>query len=330
MDKLKLYDILYALTARDGREDALFGDCGQAARVAFSRSLAGETFPEIWFEVPLAGERWLDFHALVSHEDVAGTQAAFSGQSGVYADALDWFSSQREKAVRQLALSYDTHTGDVDNPAVQLLVGGTDASVPLGYLEAIGRADLKDAYRAFTGSMPEQWYACYIGSFPGRQAADTAPWVRIECIMGDVLQQAYAKSADTLREHLGRVGLDGIGEDAIKGICELARAPFPLELQFNVGTSGEAMPVISASVRFQPTDWINEQSQESIAELVGHVRDQGLDDGRSERLAEILFSTRVAHGDEAATVSCFPAFLKLRWCAGEPACAKAYLMAMVQ
>ena len=93
MDRMKLYDIIYALAARDGREATLFGSCASTAREAFSRSLAGEAFPEIWFEIPLAGGSWFDLHSLVSHEDVAGTQPAFSGQGGVYADALAWFGT---------------------------------------------------------------------------------------------------------------------------------------------------------------------------------------------------------------------------------------------
>ena len=126
MDRTRVYDIIYALAARDGREAALFGNCGPAAREAFARSLAGEAFPELWFEVPLAGEPWMDFHSLVSHDDVAGTRASYAGHGGAYAGALSWFAGQEPQTVRQLALSYDTHAGDVDRPAVQVLLDGRD------------------------------------------------------------------------------------------------------------------------------------------------------------------------------------------------------------
>jgi hypothetical protein len=221
MDQTFLYDIMYALAAKDGREAALFGSCAPAAREAFSRSLTGKSFPELWFELPLAGAPWLDFHALVSHEDVAGTEARFSGHGGAYADALSWFSSQPPRAVRQLALSYDTSAGDVDHPAVQLLVNGDDVAVPIGFLKAVGRPDAGDSYQAFVHRIPSDWYACYVGVFPRRETSGAAPWVRVECIVGDRCQRAYADDAGLLRNHLARIGLEGVGEAAIEGIQEL-------------------------------------------------------------------------------------------------------------
>ena len=49
-----LYEILYALAASGGREQALFGNCAPAARKAFARSCAGNAFPEIWFSMRTA------------------------------------------------------------------------------------------------------------------------------------------------------------------------------------------------------------------------------------------------------------------------------------
>ena len=45
-----LCEILCALAASDGREQALFGECAPEARKAFTHSCAGSTFPEIWFQ----------------------------------------------------------------------------------------------------------------------------------------------------------------------------------------------------------------------------------------------------------------------------------------
>ncbi|MBQ9043368.1 MAG: hypothetical protein IJ111_11225 [Eggerthellaceae bacterium] len=327
MDRTRLYDILYALAAEGGREAALFGDCGPTAREAFARSLAGGGFPELWFELPLAGDPWMDFHSLTSYQDVAGTQAAFAGHDGAYADALAWFAEQEPGKVRQLALSYDTHVRDVEHPAVQLLVNGPDPSVPLAFLEAAGRPDLRDSYSGFTRSMPQEWYACYTGVFPGRDAADADPWVRVECIVGDKCQKAYAEDASTLQEHLRQIGLDSISKDAIPGIQELARSPFPLEFQFNVGPGGMALPALSASVRFQPNDWADMGRSVEIGRLAGWLQSLGLADGRCGLLPQTVFAKRVDRDGESATVSCFPAFVKLRWREGQAPDAKTYLMA---
>ena len=327
MDRIRIYDIIYALVARDGREAALFGDSAPAAREAFSRSLVGNSFPELWFESPLAGDPWLDLHALVSYGDVAEGDAVFSGQGGVYADALAWFASQPRGAVRQLALSYDSHAGDVDNPAVQLLVGGSDVSVPLGFLEAVGRSDAKQAYRAFVESMPESWYACYVGTFPGRHAADGQRWLRVECIVGDIMQQAYADDVAVLRDHLSCVGVTWLDDDELREMQELARSPFPLELQFNVDARGKAQPVVSASVRFNSNDWMDLQRRMLVGRLISKVQDWGMADERWEQFSGTVFAKRLTQGDEACLISCIPAFLKIRWREGEPPCAKAYLVA---
>ena len=70
MDGNILYSIIYALAASGGREAALFGECAPLAREAFARSLAGDYFPELWFELPFIEEPWFDLHALVEREDL--------------------------------------------------------------------------------------------------------------------------------------------------------------------------------------------------------------------------------------------------------------------
>lgn len=324
---MKLYDIVYGLVACGGRESALFGSCAPTAYEAFSRSLAGETFPELWFEVPLAGRPWFDLHSLVSHGDVAGKRIAFSGQGGVYTDALAWFADQGQGTVRQLALSYDVHAGDVDKPAVQLLMNGRDTSVAFGFLEAAGRPDAKEAYRTFIGRMPKEWYACYIGTFPGRQTEGEPRWIRIECIVGATLQQVYADDISVLREHLARMGITYLGDDGMSAIRRFARSPFPLELQFDVGACGEALPTVSASVRFVPKDWTEPERRDRIGNLLQEVQSLGLADNRVKQLAGTAFAEHVTRGNESIRLFCFPAFVKLRWQEGERACAKAYLMA---
>ena len=54
---------------------------------------------------------------------------------------------------------------------------------------------------------------------------------------------------------------------------------------------------------------------------------RGLADRRCELLSQTSFSKRVEHDGEASLISCFPAFVKLRWRKGQPPDAKAYLVA---
>ena len=45
MDRLTLFDLIYALAAVGGREELLFGDCSDGMREAFLRSLTPTAFP---------------------------------------------------------------------------------------------------------------------------------------------------------------------------------------------------------------------------------------------------------------------------------------------
>ncbi len=337
MDRTFVFEILCALLAADGRQESLFGERTPAVGEAFARSLVGDGFPELWFELPLAGEPWLDLHALVSHADAraaadaAGTRRlAFANLSDAYDRALAWFASQDARDVRQLALSFDTSAGDDDTPAVQLLVSRPDSSVAAGFLEAAGQGGLAEAHLAFTGRMPDGWFACYVGCFPRRRAAEKSAWVRVECIVGDAAQSAYAAGEGALRDDLARLGMAGLPDDAYATVSRLARSPFPLELQFDVGEGGRPLPRLSASVRFQPDDWTDPARRAEVARLAGWVEGMGLSDARWRDLACCAFSKRLAHGDAAVSLSCLPAFVKLRWRAGLPADAKAYLLARIE
>jgi hypothetical protein len=194
----------------------------------------------------------------------------------------------------------------------------------------VGSSDLVDAYRTFRERMPYEWYTCYVGVFPGRASSEADPWVRVECIVGDECQQAYAEGDTVLREHLARVGLEDMAEEAIPGIQELARSPFPLEFQFNVGAKGAASPVLSASVRFQPEHWVDEGLRGNIVRLMLRVQNRGLADDRWKLLANVPYAKSVDYEDEHVKLSCYPAFVKLRLRQGHSPDAKVYFIGLAE
>ena len=60
------------------------------------------------------------------------------------------------------------------------------------------------------------------------------------------------------------------------------------------------------------------------------IREWGLADDRWRLLGDTSFARRVKRGEESCLLFCFTAFVKLRWRAGVPLDAKAYLMAGIQ
>ena len=84
------------------RVDGIIHSSAQAA-AAFARSAPGKAFPELWFELPLAGPPWFDLHVLTAAGDLDGPPEP--DQCGGYPQAFDWF--RKQPYVRQLALSWD-------------------------------------------------------------------------------------------------------------------------------------------------------------------------------------------------------------------------------
>ena len=332
MNSLFIFDIIYALAARDGREKVLFGETAPAAREAFVRSLPSDAFPELWFELPLLGEPWFDLHALTSVEHLSGqtpppvfTDACTGGHPRAFA----WFAEQGA-VVRQLALSWDVGSGDASIAAVQLLLAKDSPETTCEFLEAAGRGDAAPAYRTFWSRLPENWFACYTGVFPERPGHN----LRVECIPNRELQMAYAQDEELLARHLSQVGLSGYDDTLLSRCVELARTPFQLEFQFDVDEEGAATSTFSASVRFaMPSEAEHQNAFDpngAAGELLERVEEWGLADGRWRQLEGAMFAKRISRGDESVFFYCYPAFVKLRWRDGKPFDAKTYIIAGIQ
>lgn len=324
--RVMLYDIIYALAACDGREAALFGNSAKTARIAFEHSLAGDGFPELWFELPLKGNPWFDLHALASPEHLAGISNFTPDTCGNCPEAFAWFA-QQERGVRQLALSWDTSAGDTQSPAVQLLTGTGNVYVTQAFLNAVGRPDASESFRLFSERIPQGWCACYAGVFPRR----TTPHLRVECIPSHKLQRAYANDPSLLETHLREAGFNAFDETLITRCRLLAGSPFQFELQFDVQPDGSAGPTLGASIRFpQPTGDPSKPPFDpngAAGAIFRKVEAWGLADERWRLLAQTSFCKRLAREGETASLFCYPAFLKLRWRDAAPLDAKAYLMA---
>ena len=329
MDHSILYEILYALAASNGREQALFGTCAPAARKAFARSCAGSAFPEIWFEVPLLGAPRFDLHVLNSREALDPEAVYPEEVTGGFPDVFRWFARQGEN-VRQLALSWDLNPDEEPSAAIQLLVGDKDPDTVTGFLNAAGREDAAERYQAFSERLPEGWYACYYGVFPGRPGSN----LRVECIPALHLQTAYVKDPELLRRHLEQVGIRDFGDTLLPRCRCLADTPFQMEFQFDVGKDGFAGPVTGVSLRFAcppgKDGWDFYNPDGRAGELMNQINEWGLADERRRLLGETMFARRVSRGEENCLLFCFTAFVKLRWRAGIPLDAKAYLMAGIQ
>ena len=327
MDNLMLYMLIYALAAANGRDSALFGPHVVRGREAFIRSVPGNRFPELWFELPLAGSPWFDLHVLTAQEDLPAGMTPAAEFCGGHPEAFRWFAAAPN--VRQLALSWDLNSGGPPAAAIQLLMDARDDRTFCDFLKAAGRPEAVSACQAFLSRLPEGWYPCYSGVFPARPGHH----LRVECIPAFTLQQAYARDPALLERHLSQVGITRFGSTVIPRCRYLASLPFQFEFQFDVEESGAAGPVFGASVRFavaDETDGIQAFRADGAAGgLMAEIEKWGLADDRWRLLEDTAFAQLVTRRGENCRIFCAPVFIKLRWRDGEPLDAKAYLMAGV-
>lgn len=329
MDWIMIYRLIYALAAAGGREKLLFGPLARRGVEAFARSAPGSRFPELWFELPLAGDPWFDLHVLTAREDLAPGSNPAPEKCGGHAAAFRWFAEADN--VRQLALSWDLNSGESPAAAIQLLLSQRDDSASCAFLAAAGRPEAAPAYRAFLSRMPEDWYACYLGVFPARPGLH----LRVECIPSFALQRAYAEDSSLLARHLAQVICGPLPESLLSSCRLLAAAPFQFEFQFDVNENGFAGSTLGASVRFALGDEGDGRMQPfrtdgAAGELMARLENQGLADGRWRRLEETAFARRLTFREESCLMYCAPVFVKLRFREGEPTDAKTYLMAGIQ
>ena len=323
MDRASIFDISYALTALGGREKALYGPYFPLARQAFDRSLAGEAYPEVWYEFPLMGEPWLDVH-VGTWRDALSPDDVIVDPENRHVELYEWLAREGEGA-RQLVLSYDTSSGSAENPATQLLLAGKFFKPACAFLEKVGRADAIAPYQAFIRRMPDDWFACYIGVFSGRPEKT----LRVECIPTSSLTKAYARDASLLKEHLESVGVDTSGDTIVPRCQLLAGLPFEYEYQFDITEEGLAAPTFGVSLRFACPPGDDEKqaffADGTAGKLMELVESWGLADDRWRQIEHTTFAKSIANGDEKNKAYCYPLFVKLRWRDGEPLDAKFYL-----
>lgn len=330
MDRLMVYRLIYALAARDGRDRDLFGPYASRGVEAFARSVPGVGFPELWFELPMAGNPWFDLHVLTARTDLSAGKVPAPEACGGYPAVFGWFAGAENG--RQLALSWDLNAGD-GRPAaaIQLLLSQRDDRTAFDFLKAARRPEAAPAYQAFLSRLPEDWFACYLGVFPSRPGH----FLRVECIPTDHLQRAYARDPSLIARHLSQAGFAHLSDSLLSGCQALASAPFQFEFQFDVDENGSAGATLGASVRFAVGDDVSGRMQSfrstgAAGALMEELEKQGLADGRWRRLEETAFAQKLTFGSESCLLFCAPVFIKLRWRPGKPPDAKAYLMAGVQ
>ena len=326
VDRMTLYDVLYALAADEGREEPLFGSSAPLARKAFERSLIGEGFPTIWFELPLAGVPYFDLHVAISRKDLHAGVNFLPGAGSGYDELFRWYAEE-ETGGCGLAFAYDTGAGTIDAPAVHVNVNGAPLSDTHRFFDLAAGEGAAARYDGFASRLPEGWCVWYTGVHPGRPGAP----VRVDCFALKEREAAYAQDFGLFERDLASVGFEATSPALHDLLAPILESPFGLELQFDVLEDGSLGPTLGISAQFllnsaQKMRPLFEEGG-AAADLLRKVEGLGLADERWRLLANTMYSTSMPLGGKTLALYCLPTFAKLRLRDGAPLDAKVYFQA---
>lgn len=322
-----LYDMLYDLAVDEGCEPILFGDCAPLAHEALVRSLIGDGFSFVWFEIPLLGDARFDLHVAYSRECLE-SGPFFPGAGNGYDELFQWYA-QDETGGRGLAFAYDVSEGTIDHPAVHVNVGQAPLNDVDRFFELTGCDNAAARYRAFVGRLPKEWSVWYMGVHPGRPGAP----VRVDCTVEPQRRRAYATDLLLLEKDLRACGFSASLDTLPNLASALLASPFMLELQFDVLQDGTVGPTLglSAALGMRSAARMRSLFDEGapIANLMARVEQLGLADSRWQSVRDAMYSLVLTDSNIGSlrAVYCLPTFVKLRMRDGRALDAKFYLQA---
>lgn len=326
LDYFEIYDAIYMLAADEGCEEALFGSCKTLAREAFQRSLMGDEFPIIWFEVPLAGDPRFDLHVSTSRKALNKGVKLAPAATNSYDELFRWYAEE-ETGGNGLAFAYDVCEGRIDTPAIHVNVNDSPLSDMDRFFTLAADKGAARCYDDFVSRLPQGWRVWYAGVHPGRPGMP----VRVDCFVHRKLREAYARDVSLLERDLRACGFTSIGPALLSLAEPILESPFSLELQFDVMRDDAVGPTLGISASFPTMPGAAMRSLFSEDEAAGILMRKtellGLADERWHHIPNATFAKSVNLDGDTLLLYCLPTFEKLRMRHGEPLDAKVYLYA---
>lgn len=324
--QLELFDVLYGIAARDGREEALFGYDVLLARQAFERMLIGSDFPQVYLEFPLLGAPGFDLlagYGSLEHGARFAEGAGYGRQ-----DLFDWFVQVREaQSTGGVGFEVDCSAGRVDVAGVYLQQRRRSELVA-PFLESMGEGERLAPYEAVSVRLARGWPASYIGLFPGRLGTPT----RIGGYLSPRAKQRCT-DPDHLRTCLDQVGYKAYTSDMLERCSELMALAPAVDYQLDISRDGELGPTFGLSLSF--ADVTPREAHACMesgygAQVMGTLERWGLADERWRLIADAAYAKRIEYAREDGGVGHLALcvrfnFAKVKFVAGVPSAAKFYL-----
>jgi hypothetical protein len=326
--QIELFDILYGIAARNGREEALFGGDVLLARPAFERMLIGNDFPRLYLEFPLMGTPGFDVLAGYNHVDKGAVFREGAGYGRQ--DMFDWFAEVCESGTSaSVGFEVDSSAGRTDVAGVYLqqrrkteLVGS--------YLSSLGEEVRTASYHSVRERLPKGWGPSYVGLFPGR--ANTP--MRIGGYLSPRAQARCADDPECLRGCLEQAGFASYTDEMLLRCSRLMGIAPSVDFQLDIFPDGSLGSTFGLSLSFNE---VSPHESRACLEsgygscLMGLLESWGLVDERWRHVAGIPFARRIGYEREDGGVGrlalCIALnFVKVKFTDGVAQPAKFYVM----
>lgn len=310
--------------AADGRGPILLGNAWWRAAQAFLALAPSFASPQLFVDLPLAGDPCCDIHIgfseLCPQED---------GTFGAIPSTLDAVLSWADEAgfTRDLLFPIDDGAQEGDVSGVYLRHSG-DMDAARHFLRHFDDSQLEIAYLEEAQRLPLEWFPAYAGYYGGRGGGQA----RMELASFPDYTAPLAHDAQELRARLLQAGYRWVNEPLLDSCMQLIEIGLPSSLQFDVRPDGSVSPTLSLTVSLEklPHRASNPIPTSGPAgRILALFEELGAADDRCRLLRDACLARRVPARDGRGVVhdyalTSLPACAKLKWKAGELQAAKWY------
>lgn len=326
--QMTVFDALYTLAARDGRDEILFGDSFDIVRDVFERSLIGEGYPGVYLEFPLLGSPGLDL--LTVHSAVEPGARFAPGAGFGYQAMYDWFSGVCDTDVNvSCGLELDVSAGETEQAGIYLQYR-RHSNLLAPFFKAIDEEERAKSFLAVADRMPGGWPPAYVGLFPGRESAP----LRIGGYLGSEEQKACADDPAFLADRFDQIGFSAYSDEMLTRCRAFLSLAPSVDFQFDIMPDGSLGDVFGLSLSFNETT--PRQAHACMrdgygARICNILQEWGLADDRWKHIADAVFARHVPFNREDGSqgrfaLCCLLNYAKVKFARTEAQPAKFYLI----
>ena len=313
------FQVLLLQLSDSSRGELLLGDSVERARSACPAYLVGDDLPDVYFELPLAGDPFLDVTVL--YGKMPSDARLEGGDEDGTNRMIEWFASSCSE-IDGVSMGFELDTGKPSFAQAGVHFqprAHTELVKP--FCEAAGEPERAALYLGQASRMPDEWPLSFFGMFRGRAGSP----LRVCGYLGATEKRACAGDPAHLSSAFDAIGFTSYDDSMLATVCEvLDVAPGSVDFQFDVLPDGSLGEVFALDVQFeiQQPEFVHASFEDGAgAQVMSLSERMGAADARWRQAVGAAFARAlpVKRDDGVAASYAFtlmPQWVKVRWKAG--------------